>query len=63
MTKEATDSGTNIDYFVIKKDNLKNVQKLTIFNKNIQFPEGVDHVYMTLEFYLKFEIIKKLNPR
>ena len=63
MKIDASDPGTNIDYFVIKKSNLNNVSKLTIFDKNIQFPEAVDHVLLTLEFDLKFEIIKKLNPR
>ncbi len=63
MKKDASDSGSNIDYFVIKKSNLKNVSKLTIFDKNIHFPEAVDHVLLTLDFDLKFEIIKKLNPR
>ena len=42
---------------------MKNVQKVTIFDKNLHFPEGVDHVYMTLEYDLKFEIVKNLNPR
>ena len=60
--KDASDNGTNIDYFVIKKDNLSKVQKVTIFEKNIHFPEAVDHVYMTLEYDLKFEVIKNLNP-
>ena len=62
-TKDASDPGTNIDYFVIKKENINKVRKVTIFDKNSQFPEAVDHVYMTLEYDLKFEIIKNLNPR
>ena len=44
QTKEATDLGSNIDYFVIKEHNLKNVKKISIFEKNLHFPEGVDHV-------------------
>jgi len=44
QTKEATDLGSNIDYFVIKKHNFKNVKKITIFDKNMHFPVGVDHV-------------------
>ena len=64
-TKEAIDEGTNIDYFVVSKENFDKVNKLTIFSKNLHFPEGgVDHVYMTLEFDLKFNIIKiKENPK
>ena len=41
--------------------NFDKVKKVTIFNKNIHFPEAVDHVCMTLEYDLKFEIIKNLN--
>ena len=48
---------------VLVKKAVKNVSKLTIFDKNIHFPEAVDHVLLTLDFDLKFEIIKKLNPR
>ena len=62
-TKKATDLGSNIDYFVIKNQNFKNVKKITIFDKNRHFRKGVDHVYMTLEYDLEFEIIKKLNSR
>ena len=44
QTKDASDPGTNIDYFVIKKDNLNRVVKLNIYEKNVQFLEAVDHV-------------------
>ena len=44
QTKNASDPGTNIDYFVIKKDNFNRVIKLNIYEKNVQFPEAVDHV-------------------
>ena len=43
-TKEATDSGTNIDYFVIKKENINKVQKVIIFDKNMNFHDAVDDV-------------------
>ena len=59
QTKMALDKGTNIDYFIIEKNNIDKVDRIDMQSKNFHFEEGVDHTQLSMCQKLNLPSIRK----